>query len=88
MMALLTMTAIVLVVVLLAAPAREAQGEMLNAQSGFSLLTTGTPGGGDELLVVVDNATQRMVMYRLMGNNMEVFAAADLGRMMGPARGR
>jgi hypothetical protein len=83
-MALLTLTAIVLVVVLLAAPSREAQGVMLNAQAGFSLMTTGQPGG-EEVLIVVDNSTSRMVMYQLSGNEMRVLASQDLSKMFVPA---
>jgi hypothetical protein len=83
-MAFLTLSAIVLVVVLLAAPSREAQGVMLNAQPGFSLMTTGQPGG-EEVLIVVDNSTSRMVMYQLSGTDLRVLASQDFNRMFQPA---
>jgi hypothetical protein len=81
-MAALTLTAIVMVVVLLAAPQRSADAVMLNAQAGFALMTAGTPGG-DEFLIVVDKTTQKMVIYKLNGNSLDLAAGSGFGRFFG-----
>jgi len=73
------MTAIVMGVILLAVPQRQTQGAMLNAQSGYSLMTSGTPGG-DEFLMVVDKTTQKIVIYSLNGNALNVMAGENFGR--------
>jgi len=78
-MAALTFTALIMGVILLAAPQREAQGVMLNAQSGFSLMTTGTPGG-DEVLIVVDKSSEKMIIYQLNGNQLQILSGAQFGR--------
>jgi hypothetical protein len=87
LMAALTLTALLMVVVLLAAPQREAQGMMLNSQPGFDLMTTGTPGG-DEVLIVIDKSTEKMIMYQLNGNRLDTVAAQAFGRLFnGPGGG-
>jgi len=88
-MAVLLMTAIVMGVILLAAPQRQAQAVMLNAQTGYSLLTSGTPGG-DEFLIVVDKSTQKLVIYSVNGNNINIMARENFGRWFAapPGRGR
>ena len=85
-MAVLLMTAIVMGVILLAAPQRQAQGVMLNAQTGYSLMTSGTPGG-DEFLIVVDKTSQKLVIYSVSGNNISVMARENFGRWFAPAPG-
>lgn len=76
-MAVLTLTAVVLGVVYLAAPQPQARAEMLNAQSNFSLMTSGTPGG-DEALIVIDKSQGAMAIYHLAGNNLEPLAGYSL----------
>ena len=71
--AVLTFTAIILGVILLSAPPREAQGAMLNAQAGFSLMTTGI-AGGDEALIIVDKNTQKVIVYAVNGNDLVAVA--------------
>jgi len=68
LMAALTMTAIVLGAVLLSNNARPTDAAMLNAQSGFSLMTAGVTGG-NESLVIIDKASQKMVVYDLVNGN-------------------
>ena len=79
-MAVLTLTAIVLGVILLAAPHREAQAVMINAQTGYTLMTTGTPGG-DEFLIIIDKASTKVVMYKLNGNSLDLVAGTDFGKL-------
>ena len=84
----LLMTAIVMGIILLATPQRQAQAVMLNAQSDYSLLASGTPGG-DEFLIVVDKKSQKLVIYSVNGNNINVMARENFGRWFSaPARGR
>jgi hypothetical protein len=78
--AVLTLSAVILGAVLLAAPPREANAAMLNAQAGYTLVTTGTPGG-DEALVIVDKSTQKMLVYTLSGNTLSPMAGLDFGRL-------
>jgi len=80
MMAALTFTALLMVVILLAAPQREAQAVMLNAQPGFDLMTTGTPGG-DEVLICIDKSTEKVIMYQLNGNRLDVVAGRPFGTL-------
>ena len=77
-MAVLTFTAIVMGVILIATPSRDAQAAMLNVQSGFSLMTAGTPGG-DEALIVVDKGSQKVIVYHLNGNSLDVLAGGSFG---------
>jgi len=66
--AALTLTAILLVVILLAAPQKTVQASMLNAQADFSLMTAGTLGNDDSLIIIDKNA-QKIVVYALAPNN-------------------
>lgn len=77
--ALLTLTAVILGIMLIAAPSREAQAAMVNDQAGFTLLTSGTPGG-DEFLYVIDKNTQKLVMYKFTGRTLELAARTDFAR--------
>ena len=87
-MSVLLMTAIIMGVILLAVPQRQAQAVMLNAQAGFSLLTSGNPGG-DEYLFVIDKTSKKIVVYSLQGNNLQLMAGANFGNLFPPAgRGR
>lgn len=85
-MAVLTITGIMLAAILLSAPQPAAQAAMLNAQADFSMMTAGT-NGGDEALIIVDKRSQKMVIYRLNGNSLEALAGYNLGAGPGP-RGR
>ena len=50
--ATLTLTAILLVVILLSSGERQAQASMINVQANFSLITAGPPGTDDALIIV------------------------------------
>ncbi len=71
--AVLTFSAVIMAAILLATNQREAQGAMINAQTGFTLMTTGV-NGGDEALIVIDKTSQKMLIYNLNGNNLELLA--------------
>src|SRR5262245_4619675 len=83
-MAALTLTAIVLGVILIAAPQRSAEASMLNSQACFSLMTAGAnTTGGDDALIVVDKTQQKIIIYHLNGNKLEVLGGrsyANTGR--------
>ncbi|MCL2640737.1 MAG: hypothetical protein FWD53_07825 [Phycisphaerales bacterium] len=66
--AALTLTAILLVVILLASPQRSLQASMLNAQADFSLMTAGVLGNDDSLIIIDKNA-QKIVVYALNPQN-------------------
>ncbi len=51
---------------------------MINAQPGYTLMTMGAPGG-DEMLMIVDKTTEKMVIYRVNGNNLELMAKQRFG---------
>ena len=77
-MAVLTLTAIVLGVILLATPQRPAEAAMLNTQAGFSLMTAGAGStGGDDALIVVDKTSQKMIIYHLNGAKLDVLGAGS-----------
>lgn len=76
-MAALTLTAVVLSAVLLSSNERRAQAAMLNAQTSVTMMTTGT-NGGDEGLIVVDKTQQKMVVYLIKGNSLEPIAGKRL----------
>jgi len=71
--AVLTLTAVVLGAINFFSPARTAQAEMLNVQNNFSMMTSGTPGG-DEALIVIDKSRGRMVVYHLNGTALDILA--------------
>jgi hypothetical protein len=78
-MAVLTITAVIMAVILLASNERPVQASMLNAQPGVTMMTMGA-GGGDEGLVIVDRATQRIIVYVMKGNELTPVAGANLAR--------
>ena len=65
-MAVLTFTAVILAAVLLSSQSQNAKAALLLDQANFSMMTVGN--GGDEVLVVVDKSTQRMVAYHYTAN--------------------
>ena len=77
--AVLTFTGLVLGVLMMAAPNREARAEMINAQASFTLITSGAPGA-DEALTVIDKTAQKMIIYHLNGNSFEVISSFNYGR--------
>mgnify|MGYP001604396009 CR=1 FL=1 len=83
LMAVLTLTGIVLGVILLASPPREAKAEMLNVQPNYTMMMVGGLQGGDQLLMIVDNKTQKMVVYRMQGTNIELVSGANFGPWFG-----
>ena len=79
-MGALTLVAILLGAVLLATNSRPAEANMLNAQSGFSLMTAGAMGQ-DEVLIVIDKGAQKMIVYNLVnGKDLRPVAGYDLAR--------
>ncbi len=66
--ATLTLSAILMVVVLLSSNERQAQASMMNAQANFSLITAGPPGT-DEALIIVDKTSQKLVVFQLVNGN-------------------
>ena len=52
---------------------------MLNAQPNVTMMTTGT-NGGDEGLVIVDRATQKMIVYVIKGNELVPIAGQNFGQ--------
>ena len=75
--AVLTLTAVVLGAINLFAPSRSAKAEMINVQNNFSLMTSGTTGG-DEALIVIDKNRGKMVVYHLNGTTLDILAARSL----------
>jgi hypothetical protein len=76
-MAALTLTAVILTAVLLSSNDRPAQAAMLNAQTNVTMMTTGT-NGGDEGLVIVDRQQQKMIVYLIKGNELAPIAGKRL----------
>jgi hypothetical protein len=77
--AVLTFTAVILAAILLSSNERPAQAAMLNAQSSkVTMITTGN--GGDEGLIVVDRAQQKVIIYLLKGNELTPIAGSSLVR--------
>jgi hypothetical protein len=78
-MGALTLTAIMMCAILIAGHERQAEGAMLNAQAGFSLMTTGGVNG-DEMLIVIDKSSQKMLVYNLINaNELKLIAGYNLG---------
>ena len=76
--AVLTFTAVVLSVILLASHSQQAQASMLLDQGSFSMITSGN--GGDESLIVIDKAAQKMIAYHMNANGtMDVIGAINFG---------
>jgi predicted Na+-dependent transporter len=84
LIAALTLTAVVLGAILLATPSRTAQANMLNAQAGFSMLTSGILAN-DEALTIIDKGQQKMIVYTLVNNVLTPIAGYDLAKAMVPA---
>jgi hypothetical protein len=78
LMAALTLTAIVLGVVLLATPPRQAQGQMLTNEPGLTMITSGQAQAGDELLIIIDKSSGKMLVYRLNQNSFELMGDTDI----------
>ena len=76
-MAVLTFTALVMAVILLSGNQRPAQASMINAQPGFTLMTSGT-NGGDEALVVMDKTKLKMIIYMFKGNDLAPVAGGSI----------
>jgi hypothetical protein len=94
LMAVLTLTAIVLGAILLATPSKEAKGEMLNEKTNYTMMMVGGAQGGEEFLMIVDKKTQKMLAYRMQGATIELATGANFGTWFGTqpvapgARGR
>ncbi len=78
LMATLTLTAIVLGVILLATPPRPAQANMMDNESGLTLITSGQAQGTEEMLIIIDKSTGKTLVYRLNQNNFELVGSTDL----------
>ncbi len=78
LIAVLTITAILLTVILLTSNGNRAQASMLNAQADFTLMTAGAVGN-DEMLIVIDKGANKMIVYNLVnGKNFKVVAGKNL----------
>ena len=75
--AVLTMTALIMAVILLTNNQRPAEGAMINAQPGFTLMTSGI-NGGDEALVVMDKSKQKMIIYTFKNNELVPVAGGSI----------
>jgi len=76
-MAVLTFTAVILAVILLTSSQRPAEAAMINTQPGFTLMTSGT-NGGDEALVVMDKTKQKMIIYMFKNNELAPVAGGSI----------
>src|SRR5690348_16543663 len=77
----LTLTAILLGVILLATPSRQAQALMLNSQPNLTMMTSGLAQGGDELLIIFDKGAGKMLVYRLNQNTFELMGGENVGTL-------
>ena len=81
LIAVLTLTAIVLGVILLATPSRNADAHMMNSQPSLSMITTGVSGGGDEMLIIMDKNSGKMLGYRVNGAEFELIGSLDMNQL-------
>jgi hypothetical protein len=77
LMGALTLTAILLAVILLSVPSREAQAVMNVTGGQFTMLTSGSALGQDEALTIIDNKNEKVRVYRLLNNKLEVIGGVD-----------
>jgi len=75
--AVLTFTAIILAAILLSGNPQPAEAAMINAQPGFTLMTSGI-NGGDEALIVIDKTKQKMIIYSFKGNDLVPVAGGSI----------
>ena len=87
LIAVLTLTAIILGVILLATPSRNADANMINSQPSLTMITTGVSGGGDEMLIIMDKNSGKMLAYRVNGNEFELIGSQDLNQLFTGAAG-
>jgi hypothetical protein len=83
LIATLTITAIVLGVILLTVPSRDVQAHMITNQPSLTMITSGVSGGGDEMLIIMDKNSGKMLAYRLNGNDFELIGSMDMNQMFG-----
>jgi hypothetical protein len=83
LIATLTLTAIILGVILLASPSRDAQAAMITNQPNLTMITCGISGGGDEMLIIEDKSSGRMIAYRINGSNFELVGTQNLTTLFG-----
>ena len=72
----LTITAILMGVILLSSQQQPAQAMMTASAGDYTLVTVGP--GGEETLTVVDNGTQRVLIYQLNNATKELEVLAGL----------
>ncbi|GEM_PF-3355583 len=70
----LTLTAIIMAVVLFSAPAHEAQAMSLASAGDFTMVTGGVQLG-DEALFIIDNRSQKAILYRINNDRVEIVGA-------------
>ena len=87
LVAVLTLTAIILGVVLLATPTRNAEAHMMNSQPSLTMITSGVSGGGDEMLIIMDKNSGKMLAYRVNGNEFELIGSQDMNQVFAGATG-
>ena len=47
-------------------------------EGGLTMIASGQTQGSDEMLIIIDKSTGRMLVYRLNQNNFELMGNADL----------
>ena len=80
MIALLTVSAILMAVVLIVLPAHppRARAAVTASAGNYTIATIPNSMGGDESVAVVDQQTQRMVIYMIQQNRLLLIGAQDL----------
>lgn len=86
LMASLLVLALVLGVILIAAPSHPAQASgMINVTPGVTLLTAGRADGLFDYLVVIDKSSEKILVYNLTANNeFNLVAAQDYNKVFAP----
>ena len=88
LIAVLTLTAIVLGVILIATPSRHAEAAMLANEANVVMMTSSQPQSGDESLIIFDKGTGKMLLYRIDGNQLTLNSGADIAAIFNRAPAR
>ena len=84
-MAVLTMSAILMGVILLATPSRDASAMMVVNQNNLTMMTAGQSQGGDEFLLILDKSTGRLLAYRMDGNQFQLVGGENMNTLFSNA---
>ena len=58
---------------------------MMNAQPSLTMITSGVSGGGDEMLVIMDKNSGKMIAYRVNGADFELIGSLDMNQIFAGA---